>query len=116
MVSKGIINAERCQVGITKDGKYQVWHKVMGKGTPPKFVNRDEVMHIVDELLTKYKSSRQISKEDFEAYEKVRESGVTNMFDVTTVCGLSGLSRETCLEIMKDYGSLCKEFPGVRRE
>ena len=39
-----------------------------------------------------------ITKEDFEAYVRVQESGVTNMFAVTTVSELSGLSKE---QIMK---------------
>lgn len=34
------------------------------------------------------------------AYEDVRLSGVTNMFAVTTVCALTGLSKEKVLEIM----------------
>ena len=55
----------------------------------------------------------EISKEDFEAYEKVRESGVTNMFDVKTVSQISGLERDTIIEIMKNYSDLVKTFPGV---
>jgi len=57
----------------------------------------------------------EISKEDFEAYEKVRESGVTNMFDVKTVSQISGLERDTIIEIMKNYSDLVKTFPGVRK-
>ena len=33
----------------------------------------------------------EISREQFEAYVDVQESGVTNMFDVKTVDDLSGL-------------------------
>lgn len=47
----------RCLVGKTKDGKYQVWHKVMGEATPPKFVSREKVMDVVDKLLKTYQSS-----------------------------------------------------------
>jgi hypothetical protein len=53
-MSKMIAQADRCQVGKTKIGKYQVWHKVMGKGTHPKFVNRDKVLDTIDELLDEY--------------------------------------------------------------
>lgn len=57
----------------------------------------------------------EISKEDFEAYEKVRASGVTNMFAINTVQNLSGLSREKILAIMKQYGDLMKKYPDVRK-
>ena len=56
-----------------------------------------------------------ITKEQFEDYEAVRSSGVTNMFDVKTVERLSGLTREQCLEIMKTYSELKKQFPDVRK-
>jgi len=55
-----------------------------------------------------------ITKEEFEAYEEVRSSGVTNMFAVNVVQSLSGLSREKILEIMKTYGELLKKYPDVR--
>ena len=43
---------------------------------------------------------------EFEAYEEVRTSGVTNMFDVAKVEELSGLSREKIVAIMKGYNEL----------
>jgi len=51
-----------------------------------------------------------ITKEQFESYEAVRESGVTNMFAVNTVCELSGLTREQVMEIMKNYSALKSEM------
>lgn len=39
----------------------------------------------------------------YKAYERVRVSGVTNMFDVRTVGMLSGLSREDILDVMHNY-------------
>jgi len=57
----------------------------------------------------------QITKEDFQAYEDVRSSGVTNMFAVNVVERLSGLSRNKILAIMKNYGELMKKYPDVRR-
>ena len=51
-----------------------------------------------------------ITKEDFEAYEGVRASGVTNMFMVTTVCELSGLNKEKVMSIMKNYVELEERF------
>lgn len=51
-----------------------------------------------------------ISKEQFDSYEAVRKSGVTNMFNVNLVCELSGLEKEECLEIMKRYSELKNKF------
>ena len=56
----------------------------------------------------------EITKEDFEAYEAVRASGVTNMFDVKTVEILSGLSKEKIITIMKNYSKLLEKYPEVR--
>ena len=56
-----------------------------------------------------------ITKEEFQAYEDVRSSGVTNMFDVRTVQSLSGLTREKILEIMETYAELMKQYPDVRK-
>ena len=52
------------------------------------------------------------TKEQFEDYVAIRDSGVTNMFDVRTVCGLSdtGLTRELCLYIMSNFMELAKEY------
>lgn len=49
-----------------------------------------------------------VSKEKWEAYEAVRKSGATNMFDINTVVELSVgiLSREDCRLIMKNYKEL----------
>ena len=46
----------------------------------------------------------EIHREDFEDYEIIRESGRTNMMDVTTVVALSNnLDRQKCFDIMKNY-------------
>ena len=52
----------------------------------------------------------EITKEQFEAYVDVQESGVTNMFDVRTVQSLSGLGKEKIMEIMKNYGTLKNKY------
>lgn len=57
-----------------------------------------------------------ITKEQFEAYENVRQSGATNMWAVNVVMELSGLTKEQCLEIMKTYGELLKQYPETREE
>ena len=56
-----------------------------------------------------------ITKEDFEAYERVRASGVTNMFMVSVVSDYSGLDEDTILAIMKQYSELMVKYPDVRR-
>ena len=54
----------------------------------------------------KLNKMEKITQEQFEAYEDVRVSGVTNMFDVKTVGQLSGLEKEEIMSIMKNYGEL----------
>ena len=52
----------------------------------------------------------EISREQFEAYVEVQESGVTNMFDVKTVGNLSGLEKEEIMTIMQSYGELKEKY------
>ena len=52
----------------------------------------------------------EITKEQFEAYVNVQESGVTNMFDVKTVGQLSGLEKEQIMKIMTSYGELKDKY------
>lgn len=58
---------------------------------------------------------QEITEAKFQAYEEVRHSGVTNMFDLETVCALSGLSREEAVAIMKQYRCLMERYPRVRQ-
>ena len=51
-----------------------------------------------------------ITREEFEAYKDVQESGVTNMFDVKTVSELSGLDKEQIMIIMANYGQLKEKY------
>jgi len=51
-----------------------------------------------------------ITQDEFNAYEDVRESGITNMFDVNTVSDYSGLSRDKIITIMKAYESLYRKY------
>ena len=50
--------------------------------------------------------------DQFRNYLEIQNSGVTNMFDVRTVCELSytGLTKEICFYIMKNYSDLEEEF------
>ena len=47
--------------------------------------------------------NNEITKEDMESYEKVRKSGITNMFDISYVEQLSGIDKKKILLIMKNY-------------
>ena len=52
----------------------------------------------------------EITKEQFEAYESIRQSGIINMFDIKTVEILSGLNRKQIIRIMKNYSELMKKY------
>ena len=51
-----------------------------------------------------------ITKSQYQRYERVRRSGVTNMFDVRRVMKLAALTREQCIAIMQDYSRLKEQF------
>ena len=51
-----------------------------------------------------------VSGSEFAKYVGVQESGVTNMFAVTTVMKLSGLSREKVMFIMDNYTELNDKY------
>ena len=51
-----------------------------------------------------------ITQEDYQAYEDVRLSGVTNMFAVSTVSDYSRLSRDKIVNIMKNYSALREKY------
>lgn len=53
---------------------------------------------------------KEITREEYYAYERVRQSGMTNMFDVRTVVELTGLDRPTVLAIMKRYKELMDTY------
>lgn len=52
------------------------------------------------------------TKEQFEDYVSIRDSGITNMWDVRTVCNCSntGLDRDICIYIMEHFNELAEEF------
>jgi len=56
-----------------------------------------------------------ITEEQFIAYEKVRRSGVVNMFDVEAVSFLSELDLPVISGIMRNYRKLMERYPNVRR-
>ncbi|KKL24052.1 hypothetical protein LCGC14_2419170 [marine sediment metagenome] len=54
-----------------------------------------------------------ITFEDFQAYEKIRKSGITNMMS-PDVQDLAGISKEIHFAIMRHYEALCDKYPTVR--
>ena len=54
-----------------------------------------------------------ISKSEFQSFVRVRDSGVTNMFDTRAVSQFSGLDKEKIISIMKNFNTLSRKFPGV---
>lgn len=52
------------------------------------------------------------TKEQFEDYIAIRDFGLTNMFDIKTVCKLSctDLTEENCIYIMKHFNELIEEY------
>ena len=47
---------------------------------------------------------------DFIKYLDCRDSGVTNMFDITTVKSLTGLSKEQIIYIMENFSELEEKY------
>ena len=47
---------------------------------------------------------------DFFNYLDCRDSGVTNMFDITTVKSITGLSKEQIIYIMKNFSELEEKY------
>ena len=52
------------------------------------------------------------TKEQFQEYVDIRNSGVTNMFDVNYITAISdtGLDRPTCFYIMQNFKALSEEY------
>lgn len=51
-----------------------------------------------------------ITKQEFQRYEKLRQSGITNMYDLETVISFTWLPREKVIYIMKNYSKLFKDL------
>ena len=60
--------------------------------------------------INKLNKIEKITKENFEAYVDVQESGITNMFDVRMAQSLSGLEKEQIMTIMQHYGELKDKY------
>jgi len=54
--------------------------------------------------------TKEITKTEFDSYESVRESGVTNMFDTKTVSDYSSLDTDTIIDILTNYSEYREKF------
>ncbi len=52
----------------------------------------------------------EITQEQFNAYENVRLTGLTNMLDIQAVSEYSGLDRMVVLDIITNYTKLKEKF------
>ena len=52
------------------------------------------------------------TRDQFEEYVAIRDSGVTNMFDIRYIMSISdtGLTKDICLYIMKHFEELAEEY------
>ena len=53
-----------------------------------------------------------ITKEQLLEYERIRQSGETNMFDVDYVSELAGLDKEQIIDIMEHYSEYSDMYLG----
>ena len=60
------------------------------------------------------KQLEDITKQDFEDYERVRAEGHWNMWSSEAQLA-SGLDKDTYYAVMQHYGILAERYPGVRR-
>ena len=58
----------------------------------------------------------EITREEFRAYEEVRNGGATNMWDANMVAYLSGglITSDKALEVIKRYNQLHETYPDVK--
>lgn len=79
------------------------------------FFWRARISNYLDSLPARHQTVVEITKEQFQKYEEVRESGRTSMFNIKNVERLSGLARGTIIRIQDNYPFLQSKW-GNRRE
>ena len=61
------------------------------------------------------KPLEKLRKKDFEAFERVRKSGIYNMImEAHQAAGEAGLGIAIYMGVLKNYEALMKKYPGVR--
>ncbi len=56
------------------------------------------------------KHFKDITAYEYARYETCRESGITNMFDITNVMSITGLSKQIIMDIIANYGYLRAKY------
>ena len=69
-----------------------------------------EAAHKRVERSQKVEAETGVSPEDWEAYESVRQSGATNMYDYAYINATTGLPRETIRKIQENYEKLQEAY------
>lgn len=64
----------------------------------------------MSKIKVKENTFNDVTEEQFNKYREIQFSGVTNMIYVEHVVTLSGLTRECCLLIQKQYSELEKKY------
>lgn len=56
-----------------------------------------------------------ITREQFDEYERIREEGQVNMFNLSHVVEMSGetLTKEDCRAIQENYEDLCFKYASI---
>lgn len=49
------------------------------------------------------------------SFEKVRQSGITNMFARDVVCDLAGITKDEYMHVIKNYDDLIKKYNVSRK-
>lgn len=67
----------------------------------------------VQAVIKKSQEVIRVTQADLDAYERIRVLGQVNMFDVVQVSRLSGLTKNQCIQIMKNYETFKERFAAV---
>jgi len=51
-----------------------------------------------------------ITKDEFDTYEDIRKSGLTNMFDIKNIMNMSGMSKDKIIYIMSNYCKISEDI------
>lgn len=65
-------------------------------------------------ILDMVAAQMEIDREDFMAFERLRESGRVNMAAIREVCDITGLDREQVKNIIKNYEALAAKYLEVK--
>ncbi len=90
-------------------GMWSVFTNAQGRGVSCRMTTQEEIKD-TERREQMEPEMGTIHEDEFLAYEEVRKSGETNMFNITTVAEISGLSKDTILIIMDRYEDLADKY------